>query len=207
MRARRAVLSRHRRGGCTRADRGSGRGLALGPGGRGGARRRRRVGRLLRLGANRLRFVRRRLGIRDGLGGLGSAASGPASARAAPRLQASPAAGSARSAPATASAARRLGRRGIGLLHLGSRRDIHRRRLRRGRNRRHVHHDRRERRRRVPAAGVYQFNAKRDQRRMRGDDRGRRYSPAPDDGLVGDIMQSERVHGASFGRRGRPARS
>ena len=78
------------------------------------------------------------------LAGSGFGGVVPSSARAAPRLRASPAAGSARSAPGTASASR-LGRRGVGLLHHGSRREIHRRRLRRRRDRRHVHHDRGQR--------------------------------------------------------------
>ena len=56
----------------------------------------------------------------------------------------------------------------------------------------------------TPGSGrcVYQFKAKRDQRGMRGDDRERRRAPAPDAGLVGDIMQRERVHGAQL----RPSR-
>ena len=58
--------------------------------------------------------------------------------------------------------------------------------------------------RETPGTGrcVYQFMAKRDQRRMRGHDREGRSSPAPGGGLVGDIMQRERVHGAQL----RPSR-
>ena len=93
-------VGRHRRGRCAGADGGRGRRLALGPGRRRRSRRRRRVGRLLRVRANHFRLHRRRLLLRDRLGGLRSPASFPASAPAARRLPASPAAGSARSVPA-----------------------------------------------------------------------------------------------------------
>ena len=107
----------------------------------------------------------------------------------------------------TASAARRLRRRGIGLLHHGSRREIHRRRLRRGRNRRHVHHDRRQGNAgHRPLACTSSCQSRSSAACAATIADGRR-SPAPDDGLVGDIVQRERVHGASCGRRGRPARS
>ena len=76
--------------------------LPFGPGGRGGARRRRGLRRLLGFLANRLRFLRHRLRrFRDDLGRLGFRRRRiRSSVPAAPRLRVSVAAGSLRVAPA-----------------------------------------------------------------------------------------------------------
>ena len=56
----------------------------------------------------------------------------------------------------------------------------------------------------TPGVGrwVYQFMANAISAACAADDRGRRNSPAPDDGLVGDIVQRERIHGTQL----RPSR-
>ena len=209
------VIGRHRSRAGARADGGSRRRLPFGPGRRGGARRRRGLGRLLGFLANRLRLVRHRYRlrrIRDDLGRLGLRRRrvrllfgrrhdfGRQLRRGRLELLRH------RLRPGLLDR-----RRGVGLLHLGPRRDIHRRRLGRRRRRRHVHHDGRDRhprRRPLRVPG----HAERDQRRVRGNDQGRRCAPAQGPVRVGCIVQNESVHvsqflAVSFGRRGRPARS
>ena len=207
MRADALTVGGHRRGRGARADRRRGRRLTLGARRRAGARRRRRLRRLLGVRPDDFRLHRHRLLLRHDLGGLGLCRRRlAASAPAAPRPPASPAAGSARSAPAPlplppARAARRrpaasrvparcpsaspAGDDVIGAMSTMIAGIV------------------------TPGSGRWRVpvHANRDQRRMRGHDRGGRSSPAPDDGLVGNIVQRERVHGASCGRRGRPARS
>src|SRR5512132_385429 len=144
MRADPLVIGGDRRGRCTGAGRGGGLSLAFDAGWRRRARRWRRVIRLLRLGADDLWFNRRRLGVRDGLGGLGR------------RLHFHLLLGWRHYLRLLLRRGRRdllfdhlllldrLGRRGIGLIHQLVRRALQWRRLWRGRYWRHVHHDRRQ---------------------------------------------------------------
>ena len=180
--------------------------LTFGAWRRGGARRRRRLGRLLGFrcepcfGLSGVGFASGTILAGSGFGGVGSA-----SVRAGPRLPASAAAGSARSAPdrlllrGSAAARRRpAASSGPARYPSGSAAAT--------RCRRHVHHDRghrhaRRRPLRVPG------HAKRDHRGMQRDDRSCRRAPARAPVVVGGIVQRERVHGVSFGRRARPARS
>ena len=195
-----------RRGDCTGVRRRGSLGLALDAWRRGGARRRRRVARLLGVGTHDLRFDRRRLGFGHRLDRLGD------------RLHFHLLLGRRHHFRPLLRRGRRdllfhhfllldrFGRRGIGLIHQLVRRTFQRRRLRRGRDRRQVDHDRRQ-----SGAGVRlqprPVHADRDQCGMHGEDCSGRDAPAPQYGLVGNVVERERVHGASCVRRGRPARS
>ena len=205
MRADPLVIGGDRRGRCTGAGRGGGLSLAFDAGWR---RRARRGGESFGFFASgRTIFGLTGVGLASGTGLAGSVAgfiSTFCSGDATTSGFSCGGVGAICSRPPPA--ADRLGRRGIGLIHQLVRGALQRRRLRRGRYRRHVHHDRRQ-----GNAGLRLWprpvHADRDQGGMGGEDRHGRRAPAAQYGLVGNIVEREGVHDANCGRRGRPARS